>query len=100
MRLRPLLYQTRRSEFPYSLCARACMHHSSALFVGFLRLFARLPLLLGIFFCLHFFTSSLSFLFCLKLHLLSLELSRCPLGIFLSSRPRSGVVSLYIIGYG
>ena len=42
---------------------------------------------------------SLSFLFVFLL-LLSLELGRCSSDIFLSSRPRTGLATTYITGYG
>ena len=44
---------------------------------------------------------SLSFLFVCVLLLLSLELgSRCSSDLFLSSRPRTGLATTYITGYG
>ena len=43
---------------------------------------------------------SLSFLFVCVFLLLSLELVRCPSDLFLSSRPRTGLVTTYITGYG
>ena len=50
------------------------------------------------------FCYSCSFLFvvfvCLCFLLLSLELGRCSSDIFLSSRPRTGLATTYITGYG
>ena len=42
---------------------------------------------------------SLSFLFVCVSLLLSLELCRCSLDLFLSSRPRAGLATTYITGY-
>ena len=47
------------------------------------------------------FLSFLSFLFlCVFLLLFSLELGRCSSDLFLSSRPRTGLATTYITGYG
>ena len=43
---------------------------------------------------------SLSFLFVSVFLLLSLELGRCSSDLFLSSRPRTGLATTYITGYG
>ena len=52
---------------------------------------------------LHYFVIpvpfSLSFV-CLCFSLLSLELGRCSSDLFLSSRPRTGLATTCIIGYG
>ena len=49
-----------------------------------------------------FFSLSLclSFLFVCVFLLLSLELGRCSSDLFLSSRPRTGLATTYITGYG
>ena len=51
-------------------------------------------LLLFFSFCVVFVLSSVVFI------LLSLELCRCSSGRFLSSRPRTGLATTYITGYG
>ena len=48
---------------------------------------------------LFMFLSLLSFV-CLCFSLLSLELGRCSSDLFLSSRPRTGLATTCIIGYG
>ena len=49
---------------------------------------------------LFLFLSLLSFLFVCVFLLLSLELGRCSSDLFLPSRPRTGLATTYITGYG
>ena len=68
------LYQTLPIEYPFSIFSDMCF-------------------VLFIYFCRFCFVSNF-------ISMLSLELCRCSSDLFLSSRPRAGLATTYITGYG
>ena len=54
----------------------------------------------GMYILLFLFLSLCRFCLCVFFLLLSLELGRCSSDLFLSSRPRTGLATTHITGYG